>query len=257
MSINNTDSNRFDAIENYDEEIPKHVAEYLTHVKTDKNLKILAEIIADSNTQENPVKGIDIGCGTGEYIESLQKLCPEMIIDGLDYSEKQIEHAKNKGIKNNFFHSSMSDMSAIENNSYDFSYAINSIHHLPSRQEQINTFNEVYRILKAGGVFIVHEINTKNPIIKFYVDYIFPRIRNIDDGSEIWLTEDIVSKSKFCIEEINYFTFLPDFTPKFLMGLMVKLDKVLSASRLSVFGAHVMYVLKKSQNNNDNTQGME
>jgi len=139
----------------------------------------------------------------------------------------------------------MSHISHAKDNSYDFSYAINSIHHLPSKQDQAKTLDEVFRILKPGGIFTIHEINIKNPLIRFYVNYIFPRIRNIDDGSEIWLTEKRVRKSNFVIEKIDYFTFIPDFTPKFLMSTMVVIDKVLSHSPLSIFGAHVMYVLKK------------
>lgn len=245
MSNEQENLNRFDEIESYDDEIPKHVADYLNGIKTQKNLQILARFTnAENKAQE--IKGLDLGCGTGEYIAHLQSLEPALTLDGLDYSEKQLTQAKNKGLENNFIHASMSDISMVGDDVYDFAYAINSIHHLPSIDDQKKTFSEVYRLLKKNGVFIIHEINTKNPLIRFYVNYIFPRIRNIDDGSEIWLTEQLVRESKFTIEEIQYFTFVPDFTPEFAMKFMVAVDRFLSRTPLSMFGAHVMYVLKKT-----------
>ena len=197
------------------------------------------------NYGSGQLKGIDLGCGTGGNISHLQRTSAELAIDGLDSSEKQIEHAKRKGLTNAFIHASMSDMVSVRNEEYDFSYAINSIHHLPSIETQTRTFDEVYRILRPDGIFIVHEINAKNPIIRFYMNHVFPRIRSIDDGSEIWLTERLVRETKFIVEEIDYFTFVPDFTPALMMGILTKLDQFLSNSMLSVLGAHVMYVLRK------------
>lgn len=237
--------NHFDEIDNYDEEIPAHVANYLLEVKNRKILISLERYFNAEHRKNNNLKGIDLGCGTGGYINYLQQLNSALTIDGLDYSEKQVNHAKRKGLKNTFIHASMSNITGVQDETYDFSYAINSIHHLPSKNEQIKTFDEVFRILKPGGIFIVHEINIKNPLIGFYMNHIFPRIRNIDDGSEIWLSEKLVRESNFVVEEIDYFTFVPDFTPLFLMGTMVMFDKFLSKSLLSIFGAHVMYVLRK------------
>jgi len=249
MSKENFKSNHFDDIDNYDNEIPKHIASYLLEVKTGKILNLLERYFNIEGKNSTHLIGIDLGCGTGEYINHLQKINSElMTINGLDFSEKQLQHAKAKGMKSSFIHSSMSNIADVQDKTYDFSYAINSIHHLPSKSDQIKTFDEVFRILKPGGIFIVHEISTKNPIIKFYMDYIFPRIRNIDDGSEIWLSENLVRKSAFTVEKIEYFTFVPDFTPLFLMNTMIKLDKYLSKSSLSILGAHVMYVLRKPTN---------
>lgn len=245
MSINKNAPNRFDEIDNYDDEIPKHVADYLNDIKTQKNLQILKRF-SNNEDESQVIKGLDLGCGTGGYMAYLQNLQSNLMLDGLDYSEKQLTHAKNKGLTNHFIHASMSDISMVKDDVYNFAYAINSIHHLPSIDDQKKAFSEVYRILKKEGVFIIHEINTKNPVIKFYVNYIFPRIRNIDDGSEIWLTEQLVKQTEFSIEEIQYFTFVPDFTPKFAMKFMTNLDSYLSKTSISVLGAHVMYILKKA-----------
>lgn len=221
------------------------MAEYLLDVKTRKIVAQLEKYFDSVYPDDIRLRGIDLGCGTGGYFIRLEQIDPSLEIDGLDYSKKQIAHAKEKGVKNTLIHASMSEIVGVEEGTYDFAYAINSIHHLPSKDDQIKTFDEILRILKPGGLFFVHEINIKNPIIKFYVDYIFPRTRNIDDGSEIWLTESLVRDRNFAVEHIDYFTFVPDFTPSFLMGGMVAIDKLLSQSPLSVFGAHAMFVLRK------------
>ncbi|MCU7834268.1 MAG: class I SAM-dependent methyltransferase [gamma proteobacterium symbiont of Taylorina sp.] len=246
MTNSQNTHNHFDTIDNYDDEIPAHIARYLREVKSQKIITILKQFLNDKKSS-GQLNGIDLGCGTGEYVKYLQEKDLILSIDGLDFSKKQLELAKQKGLKNHFIHDSMSHISNAKDCYYDFSYAINSIHHLPSKEEQSKTLDEVFRILKPGGIFIIHEINIKNPLIRFYVNYIFPRIRNIDDGSEIWLTEKLVKECHFIIEQIDYFTFIPDFTPEFLMGTMITLDKILSHSPLSVFGAHVMYVLKKPE----------
>jgi ubiquinone/menaquinone biosynthesis C-methylase UbiE len=237
-----TDSNNhFDQIKCYDKEIPSHIAKYLNKIKTNKNVHVINDLMRDRST----IRGIDLGCGTGDYTHNLQIACGEnTIINGLDNSSRQIEIARAKGYGNTFIHASMIDID-YPDNSYDFAYAINSIHHLPSKIAQEQMFSEVRRILRPGGVFIIHEINIKNPIIHFYMNYIFPHTRNIDDGSEIWLTDDMIRKSGMSVKKVEYFTFVPDFTPKRLLGTLAFFDKILSNSPFSVLGAHVMWVLVK------------
>jgi len=253
----NTDDGQsnFDDIENYDEEIPIHVAEYLNKIKTGKSIAALHQFFKGQHNYfavdaSQKVLGIDLGCGTGEHIYSMESQADFVAMDGLDFSRKQLMHAMNKKRGNQYYQASMSAI-PVKANHYDFACAINSIHHLPSLESQQQTFDEVYRVLKPGGVFIIHEINTINPIIKFYMKYVFPRIRNIDDGSEIWLSPKLVKQSKFELSKTDYFTFLPDFTPKFLMGFAVFMDRLFSRSVLSIFGAHVMYVLTKTAAKNE------
>jgi SAM-dependent methyltransferase len=253
----NTDDgqSRFDQIENYDEEIPIHVAEYLNEIKTGKSIAALGHYLRGQHNYSEvdasqKALGIDLGCGTGEHIYSIESQANFVAMDGLDFSRKQLMHAMNKKRGNQYYQASMSTI-PVKADHYDFACAVNSLHHLPSVQSQKQTFDEVYRVLKPGGVFIIHEINTINPIIKFYMKYVFPKIRNIDDGSEIWLSPKEVKQSKFELSEADYFTFVPDFTPKFLMGFAVFMDRLFSRTVLSIFGAHVMYVLTKPAGNNE------
>jgi ubiquinone/menaquinone biosynthesis C-methylase UbiE len=102
MNVNHGVANRFDLIENYDLEIPIHIAEYLNRIKTTKSLNVLNKYFSRGD-----INGLDLGCGTGEYIRTLESIRFSFRIDGLDYSEKQIRLAKKKGASNLFIHASM------------------------------------------------------------------------------------------------------------------------------------------------------
>ena len=45
---------------------------------------------------------------------------------------------------------------------YDFVYVINVLHHLTSLDEQRRAIAELARVLRPGGLLLVHEINTRN-----------------------------------------------------------------------------------------------
>ncbi len=115
-------SNHFDQIDSYDEEIPRHVAQYLNEIKTGKNLRIIQELLE----YRANIKGIDLGCGTGEYAHGLQSRCASIVIDNLDVSARQIERARAKGYGGSYIHASMTDIDAPDE-SYDFAYATPSI----------------------------------------------------------------------------------------------------------------------------------
>ena len=68
-------SNHFDEIDNYDKEIPVHIANYLIKVKTLKIDSLLKRYFPKSSK----LKGLDLGCGTGGHIAFLQGINPELI----------------------------------------------------------------------------------------------------------------------------------------------------------------------------------
>ena len=108
---------------------------------------------------------------------------------GIDYAQKQVEHAN---IFLNEIDKELVKFGSFINipypdNTFDFVYTINVLHHLQSQEEQEKAFKEAHRVLVKGGRFIIHEMNIKNPVFRFYMSYIFPLIKNIDEGTEIWI----------------------------------------------------------------------
>ena len=88
-------------------------------------------------------------------------------------------------------------------------------------------------------------MNVINPIIHFYLSYIFPKLRNIDEGDERWITKELIHRSDFKLTDTDYFTFTPDFLPKVFLKMFQKLDLYLDKSRLSSLGAHIMFTSVK------------
>ena len=105
---------------------------------------------------------------------------------------------------------------------------------------------ELARVLRPGGLLLVHEINTRNVLFRFYMGYVFPSLNCIDEGVERWLLPDrLAAYTDLPVAEIHYFTFLPEFLPQVLARVLTPIEGLLEASRLGVYSAHYMAVLRK------------
>lgn len=130
--------------------------------------------------------------------------------------------------------------------SFDFAYAIGVLHHLPGRHAQADAYREVARVLKPGGVFLVHETNPRNPLFRFYMGYLFPMLKSIDEGTESWVeAEQPDAPPTLALESITYFTFLPDFTPRAFMTLARAVETWLEQGRSRRYSAHYMAIMRR------------
>lgn len=191
--------------------------------------------------------GLDVGCGQGAYVGRMQALGFD--VSGIDASAGQVALAeRNVGRTGLVRVGSALDIPAADE-SFDFLYVINVLHHLGSVEEQRRAFAEIFRVLKPGGLLFVHEINTRNLLFRFYMGYAFPSLNCIDEGIERWLLPHRLSQ--YTTEEVvdvQYFTFLPDFMPQLIARLLEPIERLLEGSPLRVFSAHYMAVLAKWSN---------
>jgi ubiquinone/menaquinone biosynthesis C-methylase UbiE len=126
---------------------------YLNSFEQKKLIPLLGDI--------KDIKILDIGAGTGRLSVLLAKGGAQ--VTALDVSPKMLDMLKKK---NKDIQTVVGDAESLlfEDNSFDIVTAAFLIVHLknPSR-----FFDEVYRILKDGGVFVVTNINQKNsPLVK-------------------------------------------------------------------------------------------
>jgi len=103
-------------------------------------------------------KVLDIGCGTGRGIKHLYDFKAKEVC-GVDVSEKMIAIAQKK-FKTTKFVLADSESLPFEDESFDVVTALYLIVHIGDLRK---TFDEAFRVLKKGGVFILSNINQRKP----------------------------------------------------------------------------------------------
>jgi len=220
----------------YDAQIPPHVAERLLGRKVDLMERSLRR------AGRAGARGLDLGCGTGWYSRDLERR--GFRITSLDRSEGQAGRARERRGARAAVAVGDAVRLPFRDGVFDFAYAINVIHHLPDRSAQAEALGELRRVLRPGGSCFLHEINVANPLFRLYMVYVFPVLRDIDQGNELWLgARD--GFDGFRREAVAFFTFLPDFLPAGLLRLLGPLERALERSPLRSWSAHFMVEYKK------------
>jgi ubiquinone/menaquinone biosynthesis C-methylase UbiE len=103
--------------------------------------------------------GIDIGGGFGRLSPTLKKYCKEVVL--VEPSSQQLKIAKSflgnaKNIKTSL---SQADQLPFADKSVDIAMVFRVIHHIPDPSIE---FNEVARVLKTGGYFLIEFANYSN-----------------------------------------------------------------------------------------------
>lgn len=103
---------------------------------------------------------VDLGSGRGtDAIRLTEEVGEEGFVYGIDISEGMLRKArstaKKLGIKNVSFHKSTLDKLPVPDNSVDLIISNCTINHAQDKQK---VWNEIYRVLKAGGRFVVSDI---------------------------------------------------------------------------------------------------
>jgi SAM-dependent methyltransferase/uncharacterized membrane protein YbhN (UPF0104 family) len=126
-----------------------------------------------------------------------------------------------------------------EDGAFDAAYCVNVLHHVGARAAQRAALRELARVVRPGGVVLVHEINTRNPLYRLYMAYVFPLLKRIDLGTEHWLRGDrLPAAPGLRLEGVEFYTFLPDFAPAGLTRRMQGMEARLERTRFASFSAH-------------------
>lgn len=226
----------FDAIaSSYDGEFAPHVWDYLLDRKVGLMVNALSRSAARSGL------GLDLGCGLGRHCVEMDRRGVRVV--GVDTAHQLVRKAQYLGAQA----VTASALSLpIRDGSVSFVYSVGLFHHLGGPPQWRQACREISRVLPEGGLLVVHETNPRNPLFRFYMAYLFPLLRRIDEGTELWIGPDEWRKiSDLYVVDVHYFTFLPDFLPRRVMALLLPLQRRLEASRLQRFSAHYMVVLAK------------
>jgi 2-polyprenyl-3-methyl-5-hydroxy-6-metoxy-1,4-benzoquinol methylase len=226
----------------YARDIPEHVRQRLLQRKIDAMLSGLAA------ERAAPLRGLDLGCGHGWYAVELARRGYRMT--GVDLSRGQVAQAEAYAADQHIaVELATYDGQHLEypDATFDFVYCINVLHHVTAPQGQARLVAEALRVLKPGGRFFLHEMNVENPLFRVYMSYIFPLIKRIDEGTELWLLPRQLPKvpGGAWQPEVVYFTFLPEFIPFVGLRLLAPLEHFLEHSRFKRYAAHYMAIMRR------------
>ncbi len=237
-------ADHFDQIAaDYGAQIPEHIRDRLLGRKIAVMRRRLEE-----HGIHGGARGLDVGCGQGWYASELARA--GYVMTGFDQSSDQVaaarQYAASRGASVDF---SVLDASRLPfpDEAFHFVYSINVLHHILSADARAEALREIVRVLKPGGLFFLHEINTENPLFRGYMGYLFPLLCDIDEGNEQWVRPSALPSVDGAAwrPDIDYFTFLPDFTPRVALDLLRPLEAWLERSRLGHWSAHFVATLQK------------
>ena len=243
-NIMRTGAGHFDDIAGlYEDQIPKHVRDRLLAKKTGLMRRQL-----ESSGIAVGARALDLGCGHGWYLAEFAR--EGFRVDGLDYSAGQLQRARTHLAESGLAQPLLqADAVALPfpDNTFDFVYSINAFHHFASTDAQVRALHEVVRVLRPGGTFVLHEINTQNPLFRTYMGYVFPLLKEIDEGTEHWMLPSrlpAVEGARWR-PEVTYFTFMPDFVPRLAQTLFDRMEQALERSSWRRLSAHYQVCLVK------------
>ncbi len=225
----------FDEIaEKYLAQWPRHIWEILLRRRLDH----LSEAVGPPG-RAGP--GLDLGCGLGLQALALRER--GYAVAGIDPSRNLLAYARERGLP-------VVTGSALGLPGADaavgFVYAVGVIHHLPDPGAQREALLRITHALRPGGRMAVQETNPRNPVFRFYMGYLFPVLKVIDEGTEWWINPAAWPLgAPLEVERVTYFTFLPDFLPRWLLGIAQPLERWLERSPLRRFSVHYMVVMRK------------
>lgn len=157
---------------------------------------------------------LDIGCGNGKYM----KYRNDLIIKGVDISIELVKICNKKGL--DVIHGTMTDLQ-FANNSFDGLLVVASYHHLNNDEDRKKTLDEMYRVLKIGGLCFIEvwakeqpkksnkntiEFKNNNNIVKWTsvkTNEIYYRYYNIYTNEEL-VNEITKFKPEFKIVKSGY-----------------------------------------------------
>ena len=221
----------------YDAWLPPH---YRRHV-VDKKMTAMSRHLGRFGPG---LRGLDIGCGRGWYLEEFRRAGVAMI--GLDPSVRQLAAARRSARESTaLVRGSVLDL-PFAPGSFDFAYVINVLHHLPSVSQQHRALAGMGELLRPGGRLFVHEMNVVNPIFRAYLGYVFPILKGIEEGTEHYLdTRALPAIPGLRLAAVEHFTFVPDFAPPALLPRLARLERRLEAGPLRRYAAHFMAVFER------------
>lgn len=121
----------------------------------------LNKLIRDHFPSDKTATILDLGCGHGALVYFARK-AGYCNVTGVDVSPEQVAEAQRLGIEGIKQGDLMAELQALEDDSQDVVIAFDVIEHF-TKDELLPFVDEVYRVLRKGGKWIIHTPNAESP----------------------------------------------------------------------------------------------
>ena len=228
----------FDEIaEEYLDQFSPHMWEHLL----ERRVEFLASSLRF--VQSTNALGLDLGCGVGAQSSAMAERGFRIV--GVDPARKLLQAARRSGVA-----CAAADGAALpfHDRSLDYVFTVGVLHHLAGPDAQAAVCREVQRVLRPGGVFVVQETNPRNPLFRVYMTYLFPLLKSIDEGTEQWIEPERWENAPgFELMDTTFFTFLPDFAPRFALPALRAIEGRFERGPWKSQSVHYQVVLRKRE----------
>ncbi|WP_025786307.1 class I SAM-dependent methyltransferase [Sporosarcina sp. D27] len=165
--------------------------------KYDKNQFRVDEIRFDydlkdylKNNEKSEYNVLDLSCGTGLYLEKQINYFDDVNIswNGLDLSDQMLQKSNEKVRNVEFTNANVENM-PYQSDVFDFISNNYVFHHYSNKEKALN---EIYRVLKKGGIYKLHNIAIHD-MPKWWIYHYFPTAYH-EDLKRYWNKEDIFNE---------------------------------------------------------------
>lgn len=127
---------------------------------------------------------VDLGCGHGAFVYFIRRAGYQHV-SGIDRSRQQVDEAQRLGIEGVREGDLLATLKGLSRDSVDVIIGFDVIEHF-TKDELLQFVDEVNKVLRKGGVFIIHAPNGESPF--------FGRIRYGDITHELAFTRGSISQ---------------------------------------------------------------
>ncbi|MEP7358143.1 MAG: class I SAM-dependent methyltransferase [Anaerolineales bacterium] len=151
-------------IVNYDEVAPTYNARYAVNPLGGVARHLRALLAAAGGG-----RALEVGCGTGRWLEELQPLARQVY--GFDLSRGMLRGAQARGLPQAALAQGQAGELPFAAGSLDLLYSVNALHHFPRPRQFIA---EARRVLRPGGALAIIAMDPRAGQIRWYLYDYFP-----------------------------------------------------------------------------------